>query len=559
MKRRPKELSEDADMQLQKPAALKWSSESYAIPISRADWRFLLPDPNPKKTLCLTGGAIAETAQLFSDNISYPESGSGNSDFDLAVLNNTDDERLRYAASVLKPGAACYAEWDVNALFTPSRLINKLKDAGFISVELYMPKPNPDTAVPGIWIPIESHGAVSYLLNSTYRSQSMLRRAVKMAYRALWFLIPGLFHKFPWLISSGNGRFKVCTIACKPGPRVTGTEMSKYKDGLMEITRLLPDKNSNFHPSKLRTMIISGGLNRLNKIVLLVFREGSQTPMYIIKIPRTARSNSALKNEANTLCGLMQNYNMKDQIPQVLYDDSRLGFFSIGETYIEGRFLGDFRDRRQLSGIAGKLTNWLIDLAGKTSAPLPEDWRSSYINPLIEVLERTVTDSLDLKLVYEALDILDGFEIPAFVCEHRDFAPWNILVTANQQFGVLDWESSRFDGLPGLDLIYFLTYLCLYIEDAWTSEKALECYKNMLDSDTKLGKLYRDCFNLYANRLALTPETHRPLRIMTWIAHLVSVNERIKEGDEFSSGVDYVSQRLFLQLIKFELMSSRNS
>jgi aminoglycoside phosphotransferase (APT) family kinase protein len=524
--------------------------------ISRADWRFLLPDPDPEHTLCLADGMPAETAQLFSTTTLYSGYDPGHSDYDLAVLRNPGDSELRYAMSVLKPGAACYAEWDVNALFTPGWITKKLTDAGFDNVDQYMPKPDPDTAPPGIWIPLESYGAINYVLKSYYKSQPALRYAGKMVFRALWSLQPGLFIKFPWLISSGHRRFKVCSIARKPEIEETESETNKFKSGLMEIARLLPDKNGSTRPTKLRTMIKSGGMNRLNKIILLVFSGDVLLPSYVLKIPRTDDSESALRNEAITLQALMRDCNMTKGIPRVLCADHRLGFFSVGETYIDGRVLGEVLDRKNLPGLAKKLTDWLILLARKTAAPLPEDWKSSYVNSLAEVIDAAMPNSTYGKLVSKAIDSLSGLEIPTLVCEHRDFAPWNILVTEDRQFGVLDWESSRLNGIPGLDLIYFLTYLCFYIEEAWTDEKALGCYKKMLDSDTNLGRVWNDCFNFYADVLGLPAQSAKSLRILTWITHLASVCGRMQNEEAFSGDVHHGNLSLFLSLIRYEISAS---
>lgn len=496
---------------------------------------------------------LAKTVQLFSATTLYSGIDAGHGDYDLAVLRNPGDNELRYAMSVLNPGAACYAEWDVNALFTPGWITKKLTDAGFDTVDQYMPKPDPDTAPPGIWVPLESYGAVNYLLNSYYKSQPVLRHAGKMVFRALWSITPGLFIRFPWLISSGHRRFKVCSIARKPDIGETESETNKFKSGLMEIARLLPNKNGSARSPKLRTMIISGGMNRLNKIILLVFSGDRLVPSYVLKIPRTADSESALRNEAFTLQALMHNCNMTKGIPRVLYADNRLSFFSVGETYIDGRVLGEVLDRKNLPGLAKKLTDWLILLARKTAAPVPEDWRSSHISSLAEAIDTAMPNSTYGKLVGKAIDTLSGLEIPTLVCEHRDCAPWNILVTADQQFGVLDWESSRLNGIPGLDLIYFLTYLCFYIEEAWTNEKALECYKKMLDSDTNLGRLWNDCFNFYVDVLGLSPQSAKPLRILTWITHLASVCGRMQNEKTFSGDIHHGNLSLFLGLIQYEI------
>lgn len=523
------------------------------IVITRADWRFLLPNPDPGNALCLVDGTLAKTVQLFSETTLYSGIDARHSDYDLAVLRNPGDSELRYAQSVLKPGAACYAEWDVNALFTPGSITKKLTDAGFDTVDQYMPKPDPDKAPPGIWIPLESYGAVNYLLNSYYKSQPALRYAGKMIFRVLWSIAPGLFIRFPWLISSGHRRFKVCSIARKPEIEGTESETNKYKNGLMEISRLLPDENGSARSPKLRTMIISGGMNRLNKVILLVFGGDALLPSYVLKIPRTDDSESALRNEAITLQALMRDCSMTKGIPRVLYADHRLGFFSVGETYIDGRVLGEVLDRKNLPGLAKKLTDWLILLARKTAVPPPEDWRGSHVSSLAKAIDAAMPNSTCGKLVGKAIDTLSGLEIPTLVCEHRDFAPWNILVTEDRQFGVLDWESSRLNGMPGLDLIYLLTYLCFYVEEAWTNEKALGCYKKMLDSNTNLGRVWNDCFNFYADVLGLSPQSAKSLRILTWITHLASVCGSMQNEKALSGDVHHGNRSLFLSLIQYEI------
>jgi hypothetical protein len=303
-------------------------------------------------------------------------------------------------------------------------------------------------------------------------------------------------------------------------------------------------------------MMISGGMHKLNKVVLVVFCEDSLKPLFILKIPRTMDSESALENEARTLRALMDDHAFTNGIPRVLYSDHRLGFFSIGESYIGGKFLGEVRDVNKLPGYAEKLTGWLIDLAKNTAARPPGDWRNAQISPLAEVLNRAMPNPPDKNTVDEAVDTIKGLEIPALVCEHRDFAPWNILVTPSGRFGVLDWESSRMDGIPGLDLIYFLTYICIYIEEAWTNEKALECYKKMLDSDTYLGRVCRDSFNSYANEVGLSPDSFKPLRIITWLTHLAALSGRTNTANPFYGEVSHDARGLFLTLIEHEISGS---
>ena len=50
--------------------------------------------------------------------------------------------------------------------------------------------------------------------------------------------------------------------------------------------------------------------------------------------------------------------------------------------------------------------------------------------------------------------------------EHRDCSPWNLLVTTSGELAVLDWESAEQNGLPAIDLVYFLAYLAFFMDGA---------------------------------------------------------------------------------------------
>lgn len=531
------------------------SKEITDLVISNLDWRFLLPNPNPKTSLCLTEGTLAKAIEAISESTIRSEFNPQFNEFDLAAISDPDDKQLNYVMSILKPGASCYLEWEVGVFFRPKSIKKKLKEAGFDLIDLYIPKPNPDIAPPAIWIPLESYGAINFLIKNShqYKSKSMFNRFGVVLRRALWLLAPGLFINFPWFISSGQRRFKVCSIARKPNISGKGSNTRLLKNRLLEMSKIFSDNRYNEESERLDIIIISGGQNRLNKVVLVVFNEDSISPSYIVKIPRVEGAELALKNEVNTLNALKINYHITNEIPQVLFNNYKLGFYSIGENFIVGNSLGNILNSDNSSSLAKKLTRWLIEFSKKSATKIPYDWRNGHIKPLFEELETVFRHSVDPKLINKTNDIIMSLEIPRFVCEHRDFAPWNILVASDERFGVLDWESSRLDGIPGLDLIYFITYLCFYIEGAWSTDKALACYKMMLDSNTFIGNLFHDCFNLYATEIGLSTHSIHPLRIITWITHLISVLKQAPKVKPFSIDMGHDTRSLFRSLLKHEM------
>jgi hypothetical protein len=108
------------------------------------------------------------------------------------------------------------------------------------------------------------------------------------------------------------------------------------------------------------------------------------------------------------------------------------------------------------------------------------------------------------------------------VPEQRDFSPWNVLIDSDGGLGVLDWESAELDGLPALDLIYFLTYLAFQIDGVAfgsASPRLCESYRRTLDPSSFTGAIRTECLDRYALRVGLRRETLGPLAVLTWLIH----------------------------------------
>ncbi len=62
--------------------------------LRRVDWRFLLPDPSPRRTLCLADGVLGEGVRLICDHVDGAPVASGG-EYDLAVVANPSGAVLR--------------------------------------------------------------------------------------------------------------------------------------------------------------------------------------------------------------------------------------------------------------------------------------------------------------------------------------------------------------------------------------------------------------------------------------------------------------------------------
>src|SRR5215831_2449121 len=79
--------------------------------LRRVDWRFLLPNSRPTKSICFAKGLLAEAVELISESVvdaSFPDPPG---DCDLAVAVNPSPATLRAAWAALRPGGGSYTEW----------------------------------------------------------------------------------------------------------------------------------------------------------------------------------------------------------------------------------------------------------------------------------------------------------------------------------------------------------------------------------------------------------------------------------------------------------------
>ena len=202
---------------------------------------------------------------------------------------------------------------------------------------------------------------------------------------------------------------------------------------------------------------------------------------------------------------------------------------------------------------ADKVTNWLIDLAAfGRPAPARSPW-SRIVEPALEEFWEGFGPVLDPGMVRETRGLLAGIGDLPVVCEHRDFAPWNVLLTPDGRMGVLDWESSELEGVPALDLLYMLAYLDFYLNDAIRSGRCPESYRGALDPSTFTGRVRRECLARYCAAVGLDPALIFPLSVFVWVLHSRSEYRRFVADSAGAPQPDTLRRSLFVRLWEAEL------
>jgi hypothetical protein len=144
------------------------------------------------------------------------------------------------------------------------------------------------------------------------------------------------------------------------------------------------------------------------------------------------------------------------------------------------------------------------------------------------------------------------FEPPPSAFEHRDFAPWNVVIDPAGRLSVLDWESSH-HGVAGPDLIYFLTHLTFYRDGLLgrrrrppTMEAFRRAYRAAWDPCTPSGRTNVACLTAYARGVHVDRAALKALRLFTWLVHAPIEHRRLAGAAE--PGAD-APEGLFVTLL----------
>ena len=225
----------------------------------------------------------------------------------------------------------------------------------------------------------------------------------------------------------------------------------------------------------------------------------------------------------------------------------------MGETVLDGTPLSTVLSWATADELATAGTRWLCDLAGETTPTDPREWRErlvgSRMREFVRIYEEVVSDH-ELTAARASLARLGWLPL---VCEHRDFAPWNLLVGRGDELNVLDWESAEQRGLPLCDLTYFLAYLAFFLEGAMKSRRFVQVYRRTFDPSTRMGSLASKQISTYCAALRIPQEARQPLRLFTWMIHSFSEYHRLVMDVGGRPSAERLRSGLFLSLWREEL------
>ena len=509
--------------------------------LRRSDWRFLLPDPSPEKTICFATGLLLESVRQISSTVVEPDVREIQRDCDLAVAVDPDAQTLSRASSALKPGGVLYCEWTRFRLRGRDLIRRRLTSAGLENVGSYWPDADPSVANPAAWLPLESKRVLQhYFVQNRGKSRTAFRKAVRGVLRRGRALAPRFRLARP-----------VCSLARKPSrvSRVSRDELRELVQARWETFGLGPV------PTSLSWLLLTGGLRSTSKVIMLGFAHAEGRPTIAVKMPRMPDSARAVEREGEVLRALQTRLGSTAPpgIPRALVCERVRDIPVLVETAFTGTPLLSAWTRNNYGDLALQASRWLANLAGNRPPIPPEKWRPRLVDAVFTEFASNFGAALDQKFLRDLEAKLSDLPALPLACEQRDFSPWNVLLTPEGELAVVDWESAEVDGLPALDLIYFLVNSCFSLDRARRTGRYRESYRAMLDPSTESGSVYANSLDLYCRRVGVDPSSIPALRLLTWLVHSRSDYTRLCEDEGGRPDPGALRQSLYVVLCEEEL------
>ena len=279
-----------------------------------------------------------------------------------------------------------------------------------------------------------------------------------------------------------------------------------------------------------RPLLLAGQGDDYSRATFLLFEPRANEPSWALKFARLPVRLGSFERERMGLELVREAGGVvAERAPRWLASFEAEGLQCTLETAARGKpllaLLRSSPSRPEKLQAIGRICAWLIDAALTTQAgpgALHEERRrlTDDVLPYWEV-DRRLADELP--------------DVPA-VLVHSDLGSWNV-VSAGDDFTVLDWEDAIRHGLPLWDLLYFLADATAHLDGSGTAPEAqTEHFERLFLGKAQSSDLLFRWVRAYVDALALSPEAVGPLATLCWLQSGVAGEQRAEDARDPGAG-----------------------
>lgn len=474
--------------------------------LRRVDLRFAAGVPHPDRVAVESPDRLLAAGLEAVAHSVVPLAEAGVGTCDLIVLTGAAQQQLARAWHALRPGGACWVETRLWPHRRADDLTGRLERIGFTAVEPMAAWLSPSRTA--AWAALNPRRAGTLLCPlPRLGGLNPVKRALRHMRSRAWRLRLAFRLGMP-----------VSIVAQRPESN-PGAPASNVRARIGERVALALRRAPGAAPPQLCWTFATGGRHSGNKVIGMIAAGPAGPVQAVVKFPRNAGSASALEREAHVLPLLSRE--RVTGVPCLIADTRVAGGVAVVESALAGRAFYDCLRRENERHLAQVGREWLVALGTRAQGSA-----AAQVCSVRDAFASIAGGSIEPRLLARGLAAFRPLERLPGVIEHRDFAPWNLLLDDGGALQVLDWESSVTDGVPGADLVYFLTYLGFSRLDARRAEAQAQRYGQLWDPRTSFGRTATAELSGYLAQLGLDPRFALPIRLYTWSLHATSEHGR---------------------------------
>jgi len=283
-------------------------------------------------------------------------------------------------------------------------------------------------------------------------------------------------------------------------------------------------------PEELSALVITPRFRSSSHVLFAIFPEGKSRPVLVVKVPRMKGESPSINREATNL-RTVQSSRLQgfESIPSVVALEEVWDRPILVETALVGEPMDPPTIRRNPKGCCIALMEWLIDVQLATCVTPDPDriWFEKLVKEPFEYMREKFPISEQeehfLNWTWEQVKQISDAKIP-LVFEHGDLSHPNVMLLDDGKVGVVDWEQADPQGLPGVDLFFFLTYVAFARYQAREKDNYLTAFKSAFWGRSAWAIPH---INSYAERLKLPRSTLTPLFVLSWFRYIINQLKRL--------------------------------